>query len=44
METTLMDATVQALIIYGVAAVIGILVALLISGLSRLLRIFLKNH
>jgi hypothetical protein len=44
METTFMDAIVKALIVYGVAAVIGILVALLISGLSRALRAFLKDN
>jgi hypothetical protein len=44
METTFMDAIVKALIVYGVATVIGILVALLISGLSRVLRAFLKDN
>ncbi|WP_334319286.1 hypothetical protein OH491_17645 [Termitidicoccus mucosus] len=44
METTFMDAIVKALIVYGVATVIGILVALLISILSRVLRAFLKDN
>jgi hypothetical protein len=42
--TSFMDAIVKALIVYGVATIIGILVALLISGLSRALRAFLKNN
>lgn len=38
------DAIKSAFIIYGVATAIGLLVALLISGLFRFLRLFTKGN